>query len=127
MQIYYRDTGEKIWDISTPIFVRGKQWGAFRIGVSLSKIGQAKRELIVALSIVIFGILLVSMVSVFLIVNFYIMPLKHLSKSACEVADGKIDVPLIVKSVDEVGQVTESIERLRISLKHAMKRLQKSA
>lgn len=32
IQTYRRDTGEVVHDISTPIFVNGKQWGGFRIG-----------------------------------------------------------------------------------------------
>jgi hypothetical protein len=32
VQVYYRDTGEKLWDISAPVFVNGRHWGAFRVG-----------------------------------------------------------------------------------------------
>jgi len=32
IQTYRRDTGEVMHDISTPIFIRGKHWGGFRIG-----------------------------------------------------------------------------------------------
>jgi hypothetical protein len=35
VQIYHRDTGEKMWDISAPVYVEGKHWGAFRIGYSM--------------------------------------------------------------------------------------------
>jgi hypothetical protein len=31
-QVYERDTGEKMWDISAPVFVKGRHWGAFRFG-----------------------------------------------------------------------------------------------
>lgn len=26
-QVYYRDTGERMWDISAPVYVNGKHWG----------------------------------------------------------------------------------------------------
>jgi methyl-accepting chemotaxis protein len=32
LQTYRRDTGEVMHDVSTPIYVGGKQWGGFRIG-----------------------------------------------------------------------------------------------
>lgn len=32
VQVYLRDTGEKIWDIAAPVYVGGRHWGAFRIG-----------------------------------------------------------------------------------------------
>ncbi len=35
VQVYFRDTGEKIWDISAPVYVSGRHWGAFRIGYSM--------------------------------------------------------------------------------------------
>ncbi|HTG80332.1 MAG TPA: methyl-accepting chemotaxis protein, partial [Geobacteraceae bacterium] len=37
MQVYYRDTGEKMWDISAPVFVKGRHWGAFRIGYTIDQ------------------------------------------------------------------------------------------
>jgi hypothetical protein len=32
VQVYHRDTGEKMWDVSAPVSLDGKHWGAFRIG-----------------------------------------------------------------------------------------------
>lgn len=32
VQVYFRDTGEKLWDISAPVFVNGRHWGGFRVG-----------------------------------------------------------------------------------------------
>jgi len=32
VQVYFRDTGEKLWDISAPVVVNGRHWGAFRVG-----------------------------------------------------------------------------------------------
>ena len=32
VQVYHRDTGEKMWDISAPVSIDGRHWGAFRIG-----------------------------------------------------------------------------------------------
>jgi methyl-accepting chemotaxis protein len=37
-QVYKRDTGETMWDLSSPIYVNGKHWGAYRIGFSMDKI-----------------------------------------------------------------------------------------
>lgn len=36
LQVYRRDTGEIMFDLSVPIFIRGKHWGGFRIGYALS-------------------------------------------------------------------------------------------
>jgi len=37
MQVYNRDTGAKNWDISAPVYVKGKHWGGFRIGYAMEK------------------------------------------------------------------------------------------
>ena len=34
-QVYVRDTGETMWDVSAPIIVNGEHWGAFRVGFSI--------------------------------------------------------------------------------------------
>jgi methyl-accepting chemotaxis protein len=39
-QMYWRDTGEMMWDISTPISLDGQHWGAVRVGVSTDRISQ---------------------------------------------------------------------------------------
>lgn len=35
LQVYRRDTGEIMFDLSVPIFVKGEHWGGFRVGYSL--------------------------------------------------------------------------------------------
>jgi hypothetical protein len=37
MQVYERDTGEKMWDISAPVTLQGRHWGSFRIGYCLDE------------------------------------------------------------------------------------------
>lgn len=38
LQTYLRDTGELLNDLSMPIFVRGRHWGAVRLGVEPEKL-----------------------------------------------------------------------------------------
>src|SRR5512138_837958 len=45
LQVYKRNTGETMWDVSSPIFVKGKHWGAIRVGVSMDRIAVAQRTL----------------------------------------------------------------------------------
>lgn len=41
-QVYRRDTGEIMWDISYPVYIQEEHWGAFRIGFSMEKIAEKK-------------------------------------------------------------------------------------
>lgn len=124
-QIYNRDTGEKMWDISSPIYVKGKHWGGFRIGFSLNKTEQAKAALQSKLFGIMGIILVISLVMVFFIVNSTLKPLTELTEKASELADGKVEEKIEIKGNDEIAKMADVLERLRVSLKVAMDRLRK--
>jgi len=124
-QVYHRDTGVTMWDVSAPIRVKGKHWGGFRIGFSLDKITQAQLELQNKLIGIMAVILLVSLFVVFIAVNSALKPLTHFTKVAADLADGKVEEKIEVKGRDEIAQLADVLERLRVSLKVAMDRLRK--
>lgn len=124
-QVYKRDTGIVMWDVSAPISVKGRHWGGFRIGFSLVKIQQAQTDLRNKLIAILGGILVVSLVVVFVAVNSALKPLGHFTKIASELADGKVNDKIEVKGNDEIAQLADVLERLRVSLKAAMDRLRK--
>jgi HAMP domain-containing protein len=124
-QIYNRDTGEKMWDISSPIYVKGKHWGGLRIGFSLNKTEQAKAALQSKLFGIMGIILVISLVMVFFIVNSTLKPLTELTEKASELADGKVEEKIEIKGNDEIAKMADVLERLRVSLKVAMDRLRK--
>lgn len=123
LQVYNRDTGEVMWDISSPIYVKGKHWGGFRIGFSLDKTRVAQAKLQATLLVIMVGILIISVISVFLVVNQALKPLQTFTRIAGELADGKVDQKIVATSKDEIGKLAEVLERLRVSLKVAMDRL----
>ncbi len=122
-QIYHRDTGETMWDISTPIFVKGKHWGGFRIGFSLEKTRAAQAVLKKTLLTIMAILLVISFISVFVVVDRVMKPLGEFTRIAGELADGKVDQKIISHSHDEIGKLADVLERLRVSLKMAMDRL----
>ncbi len=126
-QVYTRDTGEELWDISSPIMVRGRHWGGFRIGISLEKIQGAKIQQTVKLSLIMGCILLFSLISVFGMVNNALAPLHELTTAAENIANGNVEEAISMGREDEVGKIANAVERLRISLKAAMSRLKKQA
>ena len=125
IQVYKRDTGETMWDVSTPITVKGKQWGNFRIGLSLVSLQEAKNSLLVQLAGIMIVILLISIVAIMFTVKKILLPLTELTEIASKMADGEVDQKIVAKSQDEIGDLAEVLERMRISLKTAMDRLMK--
>ena len=82
LQVYHRDTGEVLWDVSSPIQVNGQHWGCFRIGMSLENIAKAKKDLSTTLFGIMAIILLSSMLLTFFIVNSSLLSVRALAKTA---------------------------------------------
>ena len=69
LQVYERDTGETMWDVSSPILVKGKHWGGFRVAVSMDRIYDRQRSLLLTL-VGIFGVFtVVTIGALFLVVR----------------------------------------------------------
>ncbi len=123
LQVYHRDTGVTMWDVSSPIFVKGKHWGGFRIGLSLEVINDAKQKLMTTLVTMMAGILFVSLVLTFISVSRSLAPLNKLTTAATSLASGKnLREEIKVTRKDEIGKLQETLDRLRLSMIIALKR-----
>jgi HAMP domain-containing protein len=124
VQPYLRDTGESAWDVSSPIFVKGRHFGAFRVAVSRDSIANYKRELLFQL-LAVFGFLAIVTVGfIFFMLRRSMRPLEHLASQANEISTGEgLDRPIKPTTTDEIGQMAKSLNRLRASLQAAMGRL----
>jgi HAMP domain-containing protein len=125
VQIYVRGrTGEKMWDVSSPIFVKGKHWGAFRVGVSMQQIAAAQRSLIAVLIAACAAFFAVMVGAMYLVVHSAMKPVVRLTAAAEEIGLGEaLETPIKPESSDEIGRLTKSIDRLRMSMRAAMSRL----
>jgi hypothetical protein len=124
LQVYQRDTGETMWDVSSPIYVKGKHWGGFRVGVSMERIAARKRELLVSLLVVFGAFAVVTIGAMFLVVRRAMQPVLALTAAAEQISLGEaLDSPIKSDAVDEIGQLTKTVDRLRVSMKAAMARL----
>jgi HAMP domain-containing protein len=123
-QVYRRDTGEVMWDVSSPVIVKGKHWGGFRIGVSMDRIAAKQRTLILTLAGIFAAFALITIATVYLVVERAMRPVVDLTAAADAISMGDgLDTPIKSQSTDEIGQLTKTVERLRVSMKAAMSRL----
>ncbi|OQA33048.1 MAG: nitrate/nitrite sensor protein NarQ [Betaproteobacteria bacterium ADurb.Bin341] len=125
VQVYQRNTGETLWDVSSPIYVKGKMWGNFRFGLSIEEITQAKTNLLYSLVSVMAIVLVVSFFTIMLIVNAILRPLTHFTEAASKLADGDVNIRIEVTTNDEIGELGKVLERMRVSLQVAMERLRR--
>jgi HAMP domain-containing protein len=124
LQVYRRDTGEVMWDVSSPILVKGKHWGGFRVGVSMERIEARKRALLLTLVSIFAVFALATVITVFVVVQRAIRPVVALTAAAEQISLGEaLDTPIKSEAVDEIGLLTRAIERLRVSMRAAMDRL----
>src|SRR5439155_23244853 len=68
-------------------------------------------------------ILFAGITIVFMLVNRLSRPIVQLTEVARQMSKGELDTPASVKSGDEIGDLASSLERMRSSLKAAMRRL----
>lgn len=124
VQDYLRDTGESAWDVSSPIFVKGRHFGAFRVAVSRDSIAAHKRSLLLLLLGVFTFLTVVTVGFIFFMLRRSMRPLEHLASLANEISTGEgLDRPIKATTTDEIGMMAKSLNRLRASLQAAMGRL----
>ncbi len=111
-QIYQRDTGETMWDVSAPVYVRGQHWGGFRIGFSMKQTDAAVAELRDTVALSMFLVLLFASATCLLVVSKMMRPLKDLTRAAERITEGSLEEQIKVESADEVGQLAGAFNKM---------------
>src|SRR6185369_12607275 len=111
-QDYRRDTGEQMWDISAPVYVNGKHWGAFRVGFSMAtteaKIAKLRSHIIFAMLLM----LITTSLTIIAVVTLLIKPLHNLTETAKSIAEGQLGEDIPIVSNDEIGTVSAAFNRM---------------
>ena len=111
-QIYYRDTGETMWDISSPVFVKARHWGTFRVGIDMERVHRAIVSLRWRL-ILLMGILLIVIALVVILVTSLMMrPLRFLHSGVKQVAKGNLTYQQEIISNDEIGDLSRAFNKM---------------
>lgn len=114
------DSNVHIWEFSTPVFVKGKKWGSFTVGMrNMAQNVSGTGFSITALLSVVLSILLACAV-VFGVVLYFLKPVSGLAKAAEKVADGDMDFSVEIGGSSDIAMLADAIERLRVSLKLSM-------
>lgn len=121
-QNYHRDTGETIWDISAPIWIKGRHWGAFRVGISVNhlnaKVASLRNSLIAAVMIMI----IMSCASIYVLTRRMFMPVSELAKATEIIANGDLDYRVEMEHrKDELGDLAIDFNSMTLSLRTAFK------
>ncbi|OQY04434.1 MAG: hypothetical protein B6I20_03050 [Bacteroidetes bacterium 4572_117] len=116
LYVYQRDTGEEMWRISSPVFVKGTHWGSFRIGFSMKKTQEAinglKKRLILMMSL----LLIVTVILLNRVTAFMMKPLGNLHDGVNKVAKGDLSYQIKVKTDDEIGNLAKAFNKMTSDL-----------
>lgn len=118
LQEYNRDTGEVVWDLSSPVYVNGRHWGVFRVGISIE---ETNKQIAAARNRNIFYGSILTLAMVFLsisISNRISNPVKMLEEEANRIARGDLSLSnLVTDARDEVGSLMRSFVNMIIKLR----------
>jgi len=120
-QEYTSDNSENMWDISAPVYVKGKHWGAFRVGFSMVKTEARIAELSAHIIGAMLLMLVISSLTIIAVVTLLIRPLDILTESAARIADGQLEEDIPVVSNDEIGAVSAAFNRMTSTIVKSLK------
>ncbi len=113
-QVYNRDTGEDMWDMSYPIFVDGRHWGGYRVAISIeqaeAKIAVVQKQTIGIMLGILVAISIILAVVIKLMVN---NPVKRILEAARNLASGDADLTrrLQVSGSDEFSMLSDNFNQ----------------
>jgi len=113
--------GKDVYETRVPI-LEG-QVGAAHVGIWGDAVEGEIRAAILPLLGLIVGVLAAGVALALFVAGGISRPIRHLTKSAESMSRGDLDTPIAVDSRDEIGELADSLERMRASLKAAMARL----
>ena len=138
-QVYNRDTGEVMWDLSAPIYVRGEHWGAFRVGFSIQRVEAQAADTAWHIILSILGVMIVLGIMAVFIADRTAAPIAKAAQAANQIANvdltnlateldaaakGDLNRKLTIvsneidiKSNDEVGQMAQAFNLMIAKLK----------
>jgi methyl-accepting chemotaxis protein len=126
-QVYKRDTGETMWDIAAPVYVKGKHWGGFRIGFSIGQTEQAIAELRNSVAVSMLLVLAVASLTIYLVVARITRPLKRVTEVAERIADGHLEETIEIDASDEIGKLARAFNKMtQVIVKNLRSEIDKS-
>lgn len=124
LDVYHRDTGEEMWKISSPVYVKGKLWGSFRIGFSMQKTEEAILNLELRLIFMMSILLLITVIVINRATAFMMRPLQKLDKGVKKVAQGDLSYHITIKTKDEIGDLARAFNQMTTDLNQYIENLQ---
>ncbi len=115
---------EEMLYVAVPRYLDDGSIQVVRLSLSLSEIQAINQQMLIYVLIsIVAGVILASILGYRFITKF-LEPVKKLTKTSQEIAKGNLSRPLEVSSDDELGELSETFNEMRIQLKHTFDELE---
>jgi len=113
--------GKNLRDTRVPLL--NGEIGAVHVGIWQSAVDREVNQALIPITGLLVMILILAVMLAMWIARRVSRPILSLAQNADQISRGDLDLPVAVTSNDELGELSRSIERLRASLKAAIRRL----
>ena len=119
----YSIDGHKIHDVAVSI---GETGGEAHVGLFTEDVEAAVHASLVPLVALLVAIAFLGSLSFIFVARTISGPIRSLTEAAEKISLGDIDLPIEVKGRGEIGELAASLERMRFSIKAAMRRMRRN-
>ena len=113
-------TDEVIWDVSSPIYVNGEHWGAFRVGVQLAenqnRVVAATWRSVISTSVVFVAVIIFA----WFFGSYISRPIVKLTDAAAQAAEGELDQEIDIPGEDELSVLADAFNQMTSQLRETL-------
>ncbi len=115
--------GQPVYDVAVSL---GEAGGEVHVGVFTADIQQSIKKSFIPLLISISVLFILGMVAFSMLARLVSQPVQDLTEMANRISQGEIDEKIVSKGPREIRDLGRSLDRMRISVRGALKRLQRA-
>lgn len=113
----YSKTGVSYFDISAPVLSGNRRTGTVHIGFTRASVANGLKDTKKKVLLIAGSAILLDMFGVILLAGWMLRPLPVLAKAAQQVGEGRLDMEIIFKTNDEMGQLARAFNQMVVSLR----------
>ncbi|MBU7008824.1 methyl-accepting chemotaxis protein [Phosphitispora fastidiosa] len=126
-QLYNRDTGELIYDVSYPVKIDGQHWGAMRMGIPVEVLETAQTDALKSAVLVAVIVIAVSVLLMAFVVGRILAPINHVVEKTRLVSEGDFTQTVEVTSNDEIGAMANAFNEMIANIRSLINQVKEAA
>ncbi len=113
-----KELGTKVLRVITPVHAGGQIVGTHQIDLTLEDIENRIKKEIVRTALIIILVMFITIVLMYMLLRFIIVkPISEMEKGVKSIAKGNLNYKVDVKSKDEIGELAQTFDEMRLGLR----------